>query len=138
MKVYKYRSTRTGTTLIRVFERGGTRVAKKRSRRRRWKPPNTPTPPARQVWRAVYPGERWPVGWRVEWAGFMRNCGGLTLWHRRLILLNYADCRRITCAVEILVHEFIHMRHRKLRHGMDFRRLENLARRKLGFEELKK
>lgn len=61
-------------------------------RRKKWKAPNNPTVPARQLYRAIY-GEPMPRGWRVEWAGFMRNTLGLTIWGRRLILLSYADAR---------------------------------------------
>jgi len=63
-------------------------------RRRKWKAPNNPTIPAKQIWRAIY-DEPWPKGWRVEWAGFMRGALGLTLWSERRILLSYSDLARV-------------------------------------------
>ena len=59
-------------------------------RRRKWKAPNNPTAQARIIWRAIY-DEPWPKGWRVEWAGFMRNTRGLCIHGERRILLSYAD-----------------------------------------------
>ena len=105
-------------------------------RRKKWKAPNSPTAQARQVWAHVYPGEPWPKGWTVEWAGFMRGVYGLTLYGRRTILLSYGDARRgmatsshgCTGVVEVLCHEFIHMRcGKELRHGRDFQRLQRAA-----------
>lgn len=62
-------------------------------RKRKWRPPNNPTGPAKQVYRAIY-GEPLPKGWRVEWAGFMRNASGLCIYGERRILLNYADFKK--------------------------------------------
>jgi hypothetical protein len=113
-------------------------------RRRKWRAPNDPTLAARQVWATVFPGEPWPKGWRVSWAGFMRGCDGLTLWRERRIVLSYADHagrvitrsgRRKAGAVETLLHEFVHVRSPRLRHGVEFKRLANGLRRRLGFEE---
>ena len=92
--------------------------------RRKWRAPNNPTRPARQVWAALFPGHPWPTGWRVEWAGFMRGAAGLTIYSRRLILLNYADARRFRNPVNVLLHEFVHLRcGPELRHGREFARL---------------
>jgi|SRR5262245_37330508 len=105
-----------------------------RKRRRRWRAPNNPTGPAKQVWEACFPGHRWPSGWRVKWAGFMRGALGLTIFDSREILLSYADARRMTKpnpahgqargVVAVLIHEFVHVRSPKLRHGAEFRAIE--------------
>jgi hypothetical protein len=129
-------------------------------RRRRWRQPNNPTAPARQVWAALFPGEPWPAGWRVQWAGFMRGALGLTLYDERRLLLSwgdhvgpkvitrrhswtvYADGRRERSqrprpgVVDTLIHEFVHVRCGKaLRHGKEFTRLENGLRTRLGLED---
>lgn len=111
-------------------------------RRRRWKAPNNPTPQARQVWVALFPKEPWPSGWRVKWAGFMRGAAGLTIYGERRILLSYADAKAKTAeakgwgAVDTLLHEFVHLRcGHQLRHGREFRALENGLRIRLGLAE---
>lgn len=102
-------------------------------KRRRWKAPNNPTRSARQVWCALFPGEPWPRGWRVEWAGFMRGVWGLTTYWDRRVLLSYADALKPgRGAVETLVHEFIHVRNRRLRHGKDFKAHEHYLLSKIG------
>lgn len=94
------------------------------ARRRKWRAPNNPTAPAKQVWAALFPGEPWPKGWRVEWAGFMRGAHGLCLYGRRMILLSYGDARkRGSVPVAVLCHEFVHVRCPGLRHGAEFRGL---------------
>ena len=93
-------------------------------KRRRWKAPNNPTTPARQVWRALWPGEPWPKGWRVVWVGFMRGASGLCDYSTQRILLNHSD-GRWGPVLRTLVHEMIHVRHKGLRHGKDFRRIED-------------
>lgn len=105
---------------------------RRKRRRKKWQPPNNPTLQARAIWRHVYPGDPWPRGWKVEWAGFMRNTVGLTLWESRRILLNYADARRGRNIVCTLVHEFIHVRFPQLRHGKDFERLVQSGCHRLG------
>jgi hypothetical protein len=104
----------------------------------RWRPPNDPTAAAKQVWRAVYPRDPWPAGWRVAWAGFMPGCAGLCVHDERRIVLSYGDARaRTGRVVETLVHEFIHLRAGPaLRHGKDFRRLLTAARSRLGLGPL--
>lgn len=105
-------------------------------KRKRWKAPNNPMLPAKQVWRHLFPTEPWPNLWCVEWAGFMRNCAGLTIYSRRLILLNHADAKRGRDgwqAVRTLVHEFVHMRcGYPLRHGAEFTRIETELLRRVG------
>ena len=98
-------------------------------RRKRWKAPNNPTAAAKQVWRHVHPNEPWPKGWRVQWVGFMRGCGGLTVYGRKVVLLSYADARKKDGdVIELLCHEFVHVRcGHTLRHGKDFTRLEQAA-----------
>lgn len=92
-------------------------------RRRKWAAPNNPTAQAKQVWRQCFPGEPWPKGWKVQWAGFMRGVSGLCIWSERRILLNYADARK-GGIVYTLLHEFVHMRCGKsLRHGKEFESL---------------
>jgi hypothetical protein len=103
-------------------------------RRRKWRAPNNPTGPAKQVWRAVY-GEPWPRGWRVKWAGFMGSVGGMAIYRDRVILLSYGALRkpRDFGAVEALLHEFVHVRNQGMRHGAEFLELVNWARRQLGY-----
>ena len=112
-------------------------------RRRRWQAPNDPTRASRQVWAALFPGDPWPPGWRVEWAGFTRGCYGLTVWSRKMIVLSHGDHsgrpltrggRRRPGAVETLLHELVHVRCPKLRHGVEFNRLVNALRVRLGFD----
>ncbi len=101
------------------------------AKRRKWKAPNDPTAQAKLIWATIYPKEVWPRGWRVSWAGFMRNCYGLCIYGEKRILLNWADARK-KGMVETLVHEFIHMRiGRDLRHGAEFDRLTLAASRRL-------
>jgi hypothetical protein len=104
----------------------------------RWTPPNNPTKPARQIWAALFPGHPWPARWRVEWAGFMRGASGLCIYRERRILLSYGDFKRPRPGkrgpVETLIHEFVHVRCRGLRHGAEFRRIENSLRARMGLE----
>lgn len=81
------------------------------------------TPLARQLWPLCYRGEKFPREWRVEWAGFMRGAAGLTLYRRRTILLSYGDRKKVN-PIATLAHEFVHVRNHGLRHGAEFRRLE--------------
>lgn len=108
-------------------------------RKRRWRAPNDPTGPARQVWAALFTREPWPSGWRVRWAGFMRGAAGMTIYSERRVLLSYGDAKARMAeakgwgAVDTLLHEFVHMRcGRGLRHGKEFARLENALRAQLG------
>ncbi len=106
------------------------------ARRRRWKAPNNPTVQARQVWAALFPGHPWPKGWRVQWAGFMRGAMGLTIYSERRILLSYGDARKGD-VVGTLCHEFVHMRSGpSLRHGREFRALENGLRERIGLSTM--
>lgn len=72
----------------------------------------------------------------MAWAGFMRGCSGLTLYSERRVLLNYGDANRKTDGlgvVDTLIHEFVHVRcGPSLRHGKEFRGLENEFRGRLG------
>lgn len=110
-------------------------------RRRRWQAPNNPTPQAKAVWAALYPREPWPSGWRVEWVGFMRGALGLTVYREKRILLSWGDARRKSNEkgpVGTLLHEFVHVRNKRLRHGEEFRRIENSMRARLGLDPLPK
>lgn len=118
---------------------------------RRWKQPNDPTGPARQVWAALFPGEPWPTGWKVRWAGFMRGAAGLCIYGEKRILLSYGDARRESRLqaeaeregrirrehgpVNTLIHEFVHVRCRGLRHGQEFRFLERELCSRIGLAE---
>jgi hypothetical protein len=103
-------------------------------RKRKWKGPNNPTAPSRQVWAALFPGEAWPRGWRVQWVGFMRGARGLTVYSERRVLLSYGDARKGD-VVGTLCHEFVHMRcGYSLRHGNEFKQLENDLRRRISLE----
>jgi hypothetical protein len=107
---------------------------RRRLNRTKWNAPSNPMPAAKQVWRYLFPGEPWPTGWSVKWAGFMRNVHGLTLYGRKEILLCHADCARgMYPVVALLAHEFVHMRSGPdLRHGADFRRIESSLCARLG------
>lgn len=103
------------------------------------------TPTARALWRAIF-DEPMPRGWTVRWVGFMRGASGLTCYGSRRVLLSWSDLAsmrptwdrranapdRPACVVDVLTHEFIHMRHgKRLRHGADFERLHAAALRRL-------
>ena len=101
-------------------------------RRKRWRPPNDPMPQARFIWKAVH-DRPWPTGWKVKWVGFMRNCWGLTKWGTKEILLSYGDAKRADGhAIDTLLHEFVHVRFPKLRHGREFDRLVAWSKAQLG------
>jgi len=105
-----------------------------RPKRRKWRAPNNPNIPAKQIWAALFPREPWPRGWRVEWVGFMRGAKGLCIWSERRILLSYGDARKGD-VVGTLLHEFVHVRCGKaLRHGQEFRERENSLRERLGLD----
>jgi hypothetical protein len=110
-------------------------IPQQRARHRRWRAPNDPTRPAKQIWAHLYPDQPWPMGWEVKWAGFIRGATGLTSYSRRVILLSYGDARRATGApVETPLHEFVHLRcGPTLRHGQEFSRLLNSLRLRCGF-----
>ena len=118
------------------------RLSRRRHRqtsRRRWTAPNNPTPQARAVWAACFPREDWPHGWRVQWAGFMRGALGLLIRSERRILLSYGDAKRAQPGygvVDTLLHEFVHLRAKGLRHGQEFRELENNLRARIGLDLL--
>lgn len=102
---------------------------------KKWRPPCSPTPMARQVWAALYPGEPWPRGWRVVWVGWMRGAMGLCDYGTRRILLSHGDhSRKGGRPVETLVHEFVHLRCRGLRHGREFSALVSDALARIGLE----
>jgi hypothetical protein len=109
-------------------------------RARKWKAPNNPTPPSRQIWGALFPGHPWPKGWRVQWVGFMNGALGLCDYSTRRILLSYGDAVQSTKAgkegpVEALLHEIVHMRGAR-KHGTEFLARVNALRERLGFERL--
>jgi hypothetical protein len=69
----------------------------------------------------------------------MRGAAGLTLYRERRVLLSYADAKHRNAeargwgAVDTLLHELVHVRCGKgLRHGAEFRQLENSLWSKLG------
>ena len=95
-------------------------------RRKRRKPTYPPlTAVARQIYRGCF-GEPMPKGWRVEYVGFMRGALGLCVEREQRILVSWGDLKR-SDALETIVHECVHVRHPKLRHGAEFRRLETRA-----------
>jgi hypothetical protein len=85
---------------------------RRRAERARWTPPNNPTAPAKQVWRALFPGEPWPEGWRVRWVGFMRGASGFCSYAEREIRLSHGDFNgsRGKPVLATLIHEFVHLR----------------------------
>jgi hypothetical protein len=102
--------------------------ARRKPRRRRRKKEAYPrmTATARALYRGCF-GEPMPKGWKVEWVGFMRGVRGLCCYGEKRILLNMGDVRQGNDALRTLVHEFIHVRFRGLRHGKEFRRLQASA-----------
>lgn len=109
---------------------------KGRAPRRTWGAKAEPEAPARQVWAYLYPGEQWPRGWHVLW-GRKRRCRGETFYHRRVIYLTHKHAvRRDGGIVEILIHEFWHVRRPKLSHGLEMARLIVADCKKLGIEAL--
>jgi hypothetical protein len=102
----------------------------------RWKAPNNPNGPAKEIYARLWPGEKWPRGWRVEWAGFMRGALGLCLYGEKRILLSYADAKKKDSDVlRTVVHEFMHMRNRGLRHGKEWRQIEDRICARLGLAQ---
>jgi hypothetical protein len=74
------------------------------------RPARTPTRPAQQLWRWLFPREPWPRGSTVRWVRSMRNTAGLTDRRRCKIFLSYADAVTAGNPVAVLVHEFVHVR----------------------------
>jgi hypothetical protein len=120
-------------------------LARKRRRmwRKRWKKgprPKDPQAQARQVWEAIWPLDPWPKGLKVYWVAYMRGAMGLALPSKvkPTIKLSWADFngkngnKRGRGVVGTLIHEFIHIRNPRLRHGKDFIRLQNQARARIG------
>ena len=118
-----------------------------------------PTIPAKQLWAAIY-DEPWPKGWRVKWiTGFPRDlsnylsgdCNHRTKrirlsFHSGMIDAYIDDLVRKRWRVffgerppdwrfggpiETLIHEFVHVRRPRLKHGAAFNRLVNNARKRL-------
>lgn len=91
----------------------------------------------RQVYRAAF-GEPMPKGWDVVWVGFMRGALGLCCYGERSIKLSFGDLgkgehrRDRQTPLEVLIHEFVHVRCRGLRHGEEFDRLVRLACEEIG------
>lgn len=103
------------------------------ARKRKWRGPNNPTQPARQVWAYCFPGHPWPKGWRVQWVGFMRGAAGLTVWTEQRVLLSHGDAsKKQSDVLGTLLHEFVHIRCPGLRHGPEFRGLEGNLRAHMG------
>lgn len=103
--------------------------------------PRGPQRQARQVWHYLYPGEPFPRRLRVEWAcsTIMRRYQGVYYHDERRIYLRWdrklARMRGQGCASDVvltLIHEFVHARHRGLRHGREFDRLVYQAGDRLG------
>jgi len=121
---------------------------------KKWRAPNNPTGPAKQVWKVLFPHEPWPHGLTVKWAGWMRGAMGLAIgtaasyrpipvnrrfrFHPHLqIILSYGDAKKWGTqnpthgCVATLAHEFLHIRGYK-KHGPEFYATENRLLRRLG------
>jgi hypothetical protein len=107
------------------------RIQAERRRRQRaarklgwWDPPNDPTPLARRIYRLLY-REPWPRGWIVRWVPALDdNVGGVCARNRLEILLSCATAHfRHGEVLRTLIHEFVHMRWPRMRHGRSFERL---------------
>ena len=83
-----------------------------------------PEKQAKLVWQLVY-GEPWPKGWTVKWGAGMGRRMGLTRYFSQTILLSYDHAQRGVAGgvIDTLIHEFVHVRCRTLRHGKEFNRL---------------
>jgi hypothetical protein len=91
-------------------------------------PPLSMTAVARW-YRDLY-GEPWPEGWTVQWSRDVgRRSLGDCYWHLKRIRLSAANLSKYhpAQAIETLIHEIVHMRHPKLRHGVEFQRLVRQA-----------
>jgi hypothetical protein len=80
-------------------------------------------------YRGLY-GEPWPEGWSVQWERSLgRRRLGDCHWHWKRIRLSAAALARYqpAQAIETLIHEIVHMRNPKLRHGAEFQRLVRQA-----------
>jgi hypothetical protein len=69
----------------------------------------------------------------VRWVWAMRRkAAGFTDVRRRSILLSYAYAVQAGDAVEVLLHEFVHVRAPDLQHGRKFDQMETALRARLG------
>ncbi len=56
----------------------------------------------------------------------MRGCMGLTCYGSKRILINLSDAKKYN-VIATLVHELVHVRCQRLRHGKEFKNLERIA-----------
>lgn len=115
-------------------ERLNARVKRRSTRATRKPAPRNCTAQARQVWAAAYPGQPWPKGWRVELVPALGGYLGRCWYGRRLIELSINGERRFGGIIATLIHEFVHVRNRKLRHGPEFYRLTVRACERVGVD----
>jgi hypothetical protein len=98
-----------------------------------------PEPAARQLWEWLF-AEPWPEGWRVTWvlhilrARNPRGWAGTAFYDERHIWLSYPLALECGRPVEILLHEFAHVRLPDEGHNRKFVRLLNELRARLGLE----
>lgn len=109
----------------------------KRQTKKRWQPPVFDMGEMRRLYRQLY-DEPWPSGWSVRWVGWMPNRLGVCDYSDREIRLSYGDLgpgrkhNRCGEGIRVLLHEVVHMRAPKLRHGREFARLVRSAWERLG------
>ena len=106
----------------------------------RWIPPNDPTKEARQIWDFLFYGSPWPRRLTVRWvrrykAAYAKAIYPDTDWTRvKEIRLAYNLAKADGNAVATLVHEFIHVRNPRMRHGKAFEKLVTAACGRLGIK----
>lgn len=94
-----------------------------------------PTRYAKQIWKAIWPKERWPNGWHVCWVkSIPRRLGECDYWSKSIVLgfwdAFYGNRGEV---VYTLVHEFIHLRG-IVRHGKKFEEAEREALARIGLK----
>lgn len=82
---------------------------------------------SREIFEVVYPGKKWPEGWRVFWhRSRSKRVYGTCNFTYKSILLNVRMAEEHGRVVQTLLHEFVHMMNPKLRHGQKFNDQEHL------------
>lgn len=81
---------------------------------------------AKQVWASLY-HTPWPRGWRCVWRDDfppeISDALGFCFDERKHIVLNWVLLKADNEPLFNLVHEFMHLRFPRLRHGREFRRI---------------
>lgn len=94
-----------------------------------------PTRVSRQIWKAIWPNEKWPNGWHVCWVERIPKRLGECDYFSKSIILSFWDAwfGHRGEVIYTLVHEFIHLRG-LVRHDAKFRAAEKEALARIGLE----